>query len=250
MPKPQTAPSEAWLLARYKRCGDRAAREELTRRMLPLIQQIARTYGSRAHRDDVEQVAALGLVKAIERYDPAYGVPLRSYAIPTMSGEVRRYLRDHSWSVHMPRRLQERVLAITKATARLSAATGRTPTADALATELDCTLDEVLEGQRAEAAYTAASLHASVGNSEDGERNVADMLGAEDERFQLAERAASLRALRDVLDDRERAVFYLRFVEDLTQTAVGERIGVSQMHVSRIVRRSLDRLRERLGSAA
>src|SRR5438270_6529919 len=138
-------PSETWLLERYRRHGDLAAREELTRRMLPLIHRVATAYGARGHADDLEQVAALGLVKAIDRYDPAFGVPLRTYAIPTMFGEVRRYLRDHAWAVRVPRPLQERVLEATKAVERLSARHGRSPTPDEVAAEMDCELEHALE---------------------------------------------------------------------------------------------------------
>src|SRR4051794_23840908 len=122
------SPSEGWLLERYRRHGDAAAREELVRRMLPLVRRVATAYGARGHGDDLEQVASLGLFKAIERYDPSFGVPLRTYAIPTMFGEVRRYLRDHAWAVRVPRPLQERVLEATKAVERLSAREGRSPT--------------------------------------------------------------------------------------------------------------------------
>src|SRR6059058_1272871 len=146
-------PSEAWLLARYQRHGDAAAREELIRRMLPLVHRVATAYGARGHADDLEQVAALGLVKAIDRYDPAFGVPLRTYAIPTMFGEVRRYLRDHAWAVRVPRPLQERVLEVTKAVERLSAREGHSPTPGEVAGEVGCTLEETLEALQAGAAY-------------------------------------------------------------------------------------------------
>jgi len=245
-----SAPSESWLLERYRRHGDLAAREELTRRMLPLIHRVATAYGARGHADDLEQVAALGLVKAIDRYDPAFGVPLRTYAIPTMFGEVRRYLRDHAWSLRVPRPLQERVLEITKATERLSATAGRSPTAQELADELDCSLEEVLEGLQAGTAYTAASLESSAGSNDEPDRTLADLVGYEDERFHRAEQVAALRSLRDVLDDRDRLVLHLRFVEDLTQTEIARRVGVSQMQVSRLIRRALGRLQDRLESAA
>ena len=244
------SPSEAWLLDRFKRHDDPAAREELMRRMLPLIHRVASAYGARGHADDLEQVAALGLVKAIDRYDPSFGVPLRTYAIPTMFGEVRRYLRDHAWAMRVPRPLQERVLELTKATERLSAAQGRSPTPQQLADELDLTLEEVLEGLQAGTAYTAASLSAPTGSADDPDRTLADLIGYEDERIGQAEQVASLRALRGVLDDRDRTVLYLRFVEDLTQTEIARRVGVSQMQVSRLIRRALARLQQRVEAAA
>src|SRR3954469_8076914 len=161
-------PSEAWLLARYHHRRDQAAREELVRRMMPLVRRVATSYGARGHGDDLEQVAALGLFKAIERYDPAFRVPLRTYAIPTMFGEVRRYLRDHAWAVRVPRPLQERVLETTKAVERLSAREGRAPTAQEVPAEMGCTLEEALEALQAGSAYTAVSLDAPAGSLDDG----------------------------------------------------------------------------------
>ena len=238
-------PSEAWLLARYQRSRDPAAREELVRRMMPLVRRVASAYGPRGHGEDLVQVAALGLVKAIERYDADFHVPLRTYAIPTMFGEVRRYLRDHSWSVRVPRPLQERVLETTKAVERLTTRDGRSPTTQEVADELGCPLEDALEALQAGSAHTAASLDAPVAALEDGERTLGDVLGYDDERFGLAEEVAALRALRDVLDDRDREVLYLRFVEDLTQTEIARRIGVSQMQVSRLIRRAIQRLSDR-----
>jgi RNA polymerase sigma-B factor len=242
---PGPGPSEAWLLARYHRHRDPAAREELVRRMMPLVRRVATSYGTRGHGDDLEQVAALGLVKAIERYDPDFGVPLRTYAIPTMFGEVRRYLRDHAWAVRVPRPLQERVLEVTKAVDRLSTTTGRAPTPQEVADEVGCDLEQALEALQAGSAYAAVSLDAPSGGAEDGDRTVGDTVGYDDERIGRAEQVAVLRSLRDVLDDRDREVLYLRFVEDLTQTEIARRIGVSQMQVSRLIRRALNRLGER-----
>jgi len=248
--RPCPGPSEAWLLARYHRQHDGTAREELVRRMMPLVRRVATSYGARGHGDDLEQVAALGLFKAIERYDPAYHVPLRTYAIPTMFGEVRRYLRDHAWAVRVPRPLQERVLEATKAVDRLSARVGRAPTPGEVAGEMGCELEDALEALQAGSAYSAVSLDAPAGAIEDGERTLGDTVGYDDERIELAEEVAALRALRDVLDDRDRRVLYLRFVEDLTQTEIAKRIGVSQMQVSRLIRKALERLSERAECAA
>jgi RNA polymerase sigma-B factor len=238
----ETGISERWLLERYRRHGDTAAREELVRRMMPLVRRVASAYPTRGHGDDLLQVAALGLVKAIDRYDASFGVPLRTYAIPTMFGEVRRYLRDHSWSVRVPRPLQERVLDVTKAVDRLSASTGHAPTPQQVAEELGLTLEETLEALQAGAAHTATSFDAPTTSGEEGERALGDVLGYDDTRFDRAEEVAALRSLRGVLDDRDRTVLYLRFVEDLTQTEIAKRVGVSQMQVSRLLRRSLQRL--------
>jgi RNA polymerase sigma-B factor len=246
---PIAPPSEGWLLTRYQREGDAGAREELVRRMLPLVRRVATTYGARGHGDDLEQVAALGLFKAIERYDPSFGVPLRTYAIPTMFGEVRRYLRDHAWAVRVPRPLQERVLDVTKAVDRLSARDGRSPTPQEVADEMGCDLEAALEALQAGSAYSSVSLETPAGSVEDGERTLGDTLGYEDERLGLAEDVASLRGLGCVLDDRDRHVLYLRFVEDLTQSEIARRIGVSQMQISRLIRKALQRLGERATDA-
>src|SRR4051794_16852973 len=243
-------PSEAWLLARYQRHGDAAAREELVRRMMPLVRRVATAYGARGHGDDLEQVAALGLFKAIERYDPSFRVPLRTYAIPTMFGEVRRYLRDHAWAVRVPRPLQERVLEVTKAVERLSASEGHSPTPQQVAEELGCTLEEALEALQAGAAYSAVSLDAPAGALDDGERTLADTVGYDDENLSHTEDVVALGSLRDVLDDRDRQVLYLRFVEDLTQTEIARRMGVSQMQISRLIRKAIQRLGDRYAAAA
>jgi RNA polymerase sigma-B factor len=239
------AVSEQWLLERYRRHNDLAAREELMRRMMPLVRRVATAYHARGHEDDLLQVAWLGLVKAIDRYDPSYGSPLRTYAIPTMYGEVRRYLRDHSWAMRVPRPLQERVLTVTKTVDRLTARDGRSPTPQQISDELGIDLEETLEALQAGSAYAATSLDAPAGRVEDGDRTVADSIGYEDDRLDLAEDVAALRDLRDVLDERDRMVLYLRFVEDMTQTEIAERVGCSQMQVSRILRRALARLSDR-----
>jgi RNA polymerase sigma-B factor len=243
------AVSEQWLLERYRRDGDPAAREELMRRMMPLVRRVASAYHARGHEDDLLQVAWLGLVKAIDRYDPSYGSPLRTYAIPTMYGEVRRYLRDHSWAVRVPRPLQERVLHVTKAVERMTSRDGRSPTPQQISDELHLDLEDTLEALQAGSAYAATSLEAPAGRVEDGDRTVADTIGYDDERLDLAEDVAALRQLRDVLDERDRVVLYLRFVEDMTQTEIAQRVGCSQMQVSRILRRALARLNEKANRA-
>jgi RNA polymerase sigma-B factor len=237
--------SEQWLLDRYRRDGDTAAREELVRRLAPLVNRVAGTHSAIGHEDDLRQVAWLGLTKAIDRYDRGYGVPLRAYAVPTMVGEVRRYLRDHSWAVRVPRPLQERVLAVTKAVDRLTASEGRSPTAQQLADDLGLGLAETLEALEAGIAYAASSLDAPLVGVDDADATLADVLGRDDERLDRAEAVASLHELRPLLDDRDREVLYLRFVEDLTQTEIARSIGCSQMQVSRLLRRALDRLSDR-----
>src|SRR4051812_9456608 len=158
-----------------------------------------------------------------------------------MFGEVRRYLRDHAWAVRVPRPLQERVLEATKAVERLSARHGRSPTPDQVAEEMGCDLEGTLEALQAGSAYSSVSLDAPAGVLDDGERTLGDTIGYEDERLERAEQVADLRDLRDVLDERDRHILYLRFVEDLTQTEIAKRVGVSQMQVSRLIRRALRR---------
>jgi RNA polymerase sigma-B factor len=240
-----TQVSEQWLLDRYRRHHDLAAREELMRRMAPLVRRVATAYNARGHEDDLHQVAWLGLTKAVDRYDPSYGVPLRTYAIPTMYGEVRRYLRDHSWAMRVPRPLQERVLTITKTIDHLTTLNGRSPTPQHIADELNLELEDVLEALQAGSAYAATSLDAPTGRQDDEQRTIADTIGYHDQRLDLAEHVADLRELKDLLDQRDRHVLYLRFVEDLTQTEIAHHIGCSQMQVSRILRKALTRLHER-----
>jgi RNA polymerase sigma-B factor len=236
--------SEQWLLRRYRGAGDRAARERLVAGMMPLVRRVASGYGHPRHQEDLVQAACLGLVKAIDRWDPHRGHALRSYAIPTMHGEVRRWLRDHSWAVHVPRPLQEQVLAVTRAIAELRGRDGRTPTGEQIAAHLQMELEDVLEAIQAGRAYGAASLEAPLNGDPDA-GTLADVLGDDDDLLDRAERVASLHSLRDLLDDRDREILRLRFVEDLTQTQIADCIGCSQMQVSRLLRRALDRLSER-----
>jgi RNA polymerase sigma-B factor len=241
-------PSEAWLLDRYRRHGDLAAREALVRRMMPLVRALALKYRGHAHVDDLEQVAAVGLVKAIDRFDATRGVPLRTFAIPTMLGELRRHLRDHGWAVHVPRPLQERVLSVTRAVERLTATNGRAPTVQAVADEVGCVVEEVLEAMQAGHAYRAESLDAPAGDG-DGDYALGDTLGAADVGIRSVDSVAAARALCLSLADRDRRLLYMRFVEDLTQREIAWRLGVSQMQVSRLLRRVLDHLEEQATAA-
>jgi RNA polymerase sigma-B factor len=236
--------SEHWLLRRYRDKHDAVARERLVEAMMPLVRRLVSGYGHPRHQEDLLQAACLGLTKAIDRWDPERGPELRTYAIPTMHGEVRRWLRDHSWAIHVPRPLQERVLAVTGATEELRTRDGRTPTAGRLAEHLDMPLEDVLEALQAGRAYGATSLEAPLGGEPEA-GTLGDVLGDDDPRLDQAEQVASLGALRDLLDDRDREVLRLRFVEDLTQSQIAERVGCSQMQVSRLLRRAIDRLSER-----
>lgn len=233
--------SERWLLDRYQRHGDLAARERLVQAMWPLVQSIVSRYRHPRHEEDLFQAAALGLTKAIDRFDPARGVALRSYAIPTMHGEVRRWLRDNAWSVHMPRPLQERVLAVTATTERLTTRDGRAPSATRVAQELDMELEDVLEALQAGRAYGATSLQTPLDGA-GGVTTLAEVIGGDDPRLERAEEIAMLARARGVLGTAELEVLRLRFVEDLTQSEIAKSVGCSQMQVSRILRRCLDLL--------
>jgi RNA polymerase sigma-B factor len=250
MSSPSSRVTESWLLDRYQQHRDLGAREELVRRMGPLARRIAGAYNGHGHEEDMLQAAYLGLTKAIDRYDASFGVPLATYAIPTMTGEVRRYLRDRSWAVRLPRTLQEHTLAVSKCVTALTASEGRSPTPQRVADELSMSLEDVLEALQAGSAYRAASLDEPSGRDDDGTgRTLGDTLGVEDHGLDLAESVADLRGLFRVLDARERRVIAMRFDEDLTQSEIAERIGVSQMQVSRILRKALQRMHDAAGRA-
>lgn len=244
---PRSSPTAVrHLLLRYRRQGDFAARDEAVERLMPLVRRVAKTYPYREHAEDLQQVACLGLVKAIDRWDPHRDRgSFTAYAVPTMLGEVRRFVRDHTWTVRPPRGLQERVLATSRATERLTTLKGRGPTAQELAQELDQSVEEVLEALRAGQAHGGVSLDAPA--REDGEerRKLGDTFGEVDERLELTEDLASLGPLMAGLTLQERRVIALRFGEDLVQSEIAKRIGVSQMQVSRLLRGALEKLRTR-----
>jgi len=232
------------LLVRYHRFGDQAAREELVRRLLPLARRMARRY-RRADEplDDLVQVATLGLIKAIDRFDPARGTAFSSYAVPTMLGELKRHFRDNGWAVHVPRGMQERVMQVDSTVRELSRRLGRSPSVAEVGEHIGATTEGVLEAMEASSAYDAVSLDSyRFGEDGDGE-TYAESIGEEDGRFELVEYGATIAPTLQALPARDRIVLYLRFAEDLTQAQIAERVGVSQMHVSRLIRRALERLR-------
>jgi RNA polymerase sigma-B factor len=234
------------LLIRYHGEGDASAREELVERFLPLARQLARRYQRQNEPlDDLMQVASMGLVKAIDRFDPERGTAFSTYAVPTILGELKRYFRDSGWAVHVPRGMQERVMKLDQASQELHRKIGRSPSASELADELGLTSEEVLEAMEAASAYDAISLEEQRGSEsrDSQEPTYADSLGTEEERYELVEYGASIAPTMKALSERERLILHLRFVEDLTQSEIADRIGVSQMHVSRLIRRALARLR-------
>lgn len=234
---------ERVLFQRWRSRRDPAARDELAARYLPRARGVALRYCNRAEPlDDLEQVASIGLVKALDRYDPDQGAAFWTYALPTIVGELKRHFRDSCWTLRVPRSLQDRALAVQGAITRLSGELGRSPSPAEIAEALDLSSEQVLEAMEAGAAYATHSLDAHVDRQGDGAR-FADLLGADDEALELAERRAALRPALRQLPERERLILHLRFAEDLTQTEIARRVGVSQMHVSRLIRRALERLR-------
>ena len=243
-PAASRAAEDRRLLIRYHRHGDEAAREELVRRLLPLARRMARRYRrSDEALDDLIQVATLGLIKAIDRFDPARETAFSSYAVPTMLGELKRYFRDHGWAVHVPRGMQERVMRVDNAIRDLSRKLGRSPSIQEISGQLQLEPELVLEAMEAASAYDAVSLESyRFGDDGDGE-TYAESIGELDERYELVEYGATIEPTLQALPARDRVVLHLRFVEDLTQAEIADRVGVSQMHVSRLIRRALDRLR-------
>jgi RNA polymerase sigma-B factor len=235
---------DARLLQKYHREGDLAAREELTLRFLPLARQLASRYRHAGESlEDLIQVAALGLLKAIDRYDPDRGEGFARYAVPTMLGELKRHFRDKGWSVHVPRATQELALKVSEALGSLPARLGRAARPRDVAVEVGASVEDVLEAMDATTVYEAASLDAPRPSSgEEGTWTYGDQLAEVDRGFELVEIGEALRGSLAALPERERLILRLRFERDMTQAEIAERIGVSQMHVSRLLRRSLDRL--------
>ncbi len=239
------------LFRRWQVDHDDLARAELTRRFLPLARKLARRYvGAREPFDDLLQVASLGLVKAIDRFDASRGTAFSSFAVPTILGELKRYFRDLGWSVHVPRGAQEQALKVDEARQKLTSRTGRSPSVYELAEYTELSIEDVLDGLETAAAHHSVSLDRER-DDRDGEGEggtLADAFGSLDERFDFVDARVSVASAARSLKPREREVLVLRFVEDLTQTQIAELIGVSQMQVSRILRRSLDQLRDLMES--
>ncbi|MEU2507764.1 RNA polymerase sigma factor SigF [Streptomyces sp. NPDC007863] len=224
-------------------------RNTLVELNLALVRFAAARFGTRSEpMEDIVQVGTIGLIKAIDRFELARGVEFPTFAMPTIIGEIKRFFRDTSWSVHVPRRLQELRLDLARAGDALSQRLDRAPTVAELAAELRLTEDEVVEGMAASNAYTAASLDAQTEDDDHGqnETTLADRLGYEDDGLTGIEYVASLKPMIASLPERERLILSLRFVTGLTQSEIGAELGISQMHVSRLLSRTLARLRRGL----
>lgn len=241
-PVSAVARADGETFSRYQQTGDPALQEALVRRYLPLAHALAGRYPGRAERDDLEQVAAVGLLKAIDRYDPGRGLAFSSFAVPTILGELKRYFRDLGWTVRVPRDLQELALRLDRETGPLTAELGRSPTADELAQRCQTTTEHVLEALATVTAHRPDSLDRP--RSEDDDESVGTALGgAEDPAYGNAENALMVDNWLRRLPEREQLILYLRFEHDLTQSEIGEHVGLSQMHVSRVIRASLQQLR-------
>jgi RNA polymerase sigma-B factor len=229
--------------AEYRRTGDRRLRDELVEAHVPLAQYLARRFSHRGEpHDDLLQVALLGLLKAVERFEPDRGLQFSTFATPTIVGELKRHFRDRGWAMRVPRRVQELHLQLSRAIGAMSQSQGRSPTPKEVAAFLGVSEEEVLEAMEAGGMYRLASLDAPAPAAEDGS-DLLGMVGDEDPALDQVEHAEELSTLLRALPERERAIVYLRFFRGLTQSEIAEKIGISQMHVSRLLARSLEQLR-------
>ncbi|SER41825.1 RNA polymerase, sigma 28 subunit, SigD/FliA/WhiG [Lentzea xinjiangensis] len=219
-------------------------RDRLVTEHLPVAQHIARRFGHRGEpHEDLVQVATVGLINAVDRFDPERGSDFLSFAVPTIMGEVRKYFRDSSWSVRMPRRLKELHLAINAGTSRLSQSLGRAPTPSELAEHLGLSREEVHEGLAAGNAYQSASLDDML-MSEDSSISLGSTIGEEDPEIAMIEQREALHPLLQKLPERERKIVIMRFFGNMTQTQIAQKVGISQMHVSRLLAKTLRQLRD------
>jgi RNA polymerase sigma-B factor len=235
------------LLRRYHDEGDLAAREELIERYMSLVRSLARRYAYRGEQlEDLVQIGAIGLIKAIDRFDLDRGVELTTYATPNIIGEIKRHFRDKGWSVRVPRGLQELNVQVSKLIEQLTVQLGRSPTIAELANAADVEEEAVLEALESGRAYSSVSLSSGGGSDEDGELDPLESLGTLEHEYEVSEDRAVLAPGLAALDDRERRILQLRFFEGLTQSQIAQQVGISQMHVSRLIRRSLEKMREEI----
>jgi RNA polymerase sigma-B factor len=237
------------LLRRYHESGDLEAREQLIEQYLPLVRSLARRYANRGEPlEDLVQVGSIGLIKAIDRFDVDRGVELTTYATPNIIGEIKRHFRDKGWSIRVPRGLQELNVRLSAILERLTVELERSPTIPELAEAADATEEDVLEALESSQAYTTVSLSSPGGSGEDAELDPLESLGELEHEYEVSEDRAVLAPGLDVLDERERRIVYLRFWEGLTQSQIAAQVGISQMHVSRLIRRALEKVREEIAS--
>ena len=242
--------SDKALLRRYHEHGDLAAREQLIEQYMSLVRSLARRYSYRGEQlEDLVQIGAIGLIKAIDRFDVNRGVELTTYATPNIIGEIKRHFRDRGWAVRVPRGLQELNIQLSRLVEQLTVQHGRSPTIPELAKAAGVTDEEVLEALESGRAYSSLSLSAgSGGHDDDGELDPLESLGTVEHQYEVSEDRAVLAPGFRVLDERERAILHLRFFEGLTQSQIAQQVGISQMHVSRLIRRSLEKIREEIAA--
>jgi RNA polymerase sigma-B factor len=235
------------LLRAYREKGDLAARDRLIESFIPVVRSIAYRYAGRGEQlDDLEQVASVGLIKAIERFDLDRDVELMTYVFPTVVGELKRHFRDRGWSVTVPRRLKELHYRLSRLIEELTATLGRSPTIPELAEEAGVDEEEVVEALEVGRAYASRSLTRQLDSEEGAGAELIDLIDDEERGYEAAENRELLASGLKALDDRERRIVQLRFVEGLTQSQIAVAVGISQMHVSRLIRRALEKLSEEI----
>ncbi|WP_155373600.1 SigB/SigF/SigG family RNA polymerase sigma factor [Catellatospora vulcania] len=224
-------------------------RDEIICGCAPVARRLAMRFRNRGEDvEDLVQVATIGLIKAVDRFDPERGVPFANYVMPTMLGEIKRYFRDRTWTLHVQRSLQELHLAVCRAIPELSQSLQRTPSAEDVAVHLGVTEEEVLRGMQCAAAYTASSLNAPASGDE-GDGELQDLLGGTDDTLEALPEREALRQAIDTLPERDQVILRMRFVDNLTQSEIADQVGVSQMHVSRLLARAFQTLRQELTTA-
>ena len=244
-----TQKTDKALLRRYHEEGDLAAREQLIEQYMSLVRSLARRYSYRGEQfEDLVQIGAIGLIKAIDRFDIDRGVELTTYATPNIIGEIKRHFRDRGWSVRVPRGLQELNIQLSRLIEELTIQFSRSPTIPELAKAAGVTEEEVLEALESGRAYSSLSLSAGSSMGDDEEIDPLETIGTEEHEYELSENRAVLEPGFRVLDERERRILHLRFFDGLTQSQIAQQVGISQMHVSRLIRRSLEKIREEIAA--
>ena len=239
--------SDKLLLRRYHEHGDLAAREQLIEQYLSLVRSLARRYSYRGEQlEDLVQIGCIGLIKAIDRFDLERGVELTTYATPNIIGEIKRHFRDKGWAVRVPRGLQELNVQLSRLIEELTVQLGRSPTIPELAKAAGVEEEQVLEALESGRAYSSLSLSVGAGGDDDGELDPLESLGTEEHAYEVSEDRAVLAPGFRVLDDRERRILHLRFFDGLTQSQIAQQVGISQMHVSRLIRRALEKIRSEI----
>jgi RNA polymerase sigma-B factor len=233
------------LLRRYHEDGDLQAREQLIEQYMSLVRSLARRYSYRGEQlEDLVQIGAIGLIKAIDRFDLDRGVELTTYATPNIIGEIKRHFRDKGWSVRVPRGLQELNVQLSRLVEQLTVQFSRSPTIPELAKAAGVEEELVLEALESGRAYTSLSLSVGGGGGDDDDLDPLESLGTEEHQYEVSEDRAVLAPGFKALDERERKILQLRFFDGLTQSQIAQQVGISQMHVSRLIRRSLEKIRE------